>query len=48
MNEKNGGYSEMVEKILKRDGREVDFSIEKIANAVYQAAKATGGKDFDG
>lgn len=37
----------MVEKILKRDGREVDFSIEKIANAVYQAAKATGGKDFD-
>lgn len=37
----------MIEKILKRDGREVDFSIEKIANAVYQAAKATGGKDFD-
>lgn len=37
----------MIEKILKRDGREVDFSIEKIANAVYQAAKATGGKDYD-
>ena len=37
----------MIEKILKRDGREVDFSIEKIANAVYQAAKATGGNNFD-
>ncbi len=37
----------MIEKIVKRDGREVDFSIEKIANAVYQAAKATGGRDFD-
>ena len=37
----------MIEKILKRDGREVDFSIEKIANAVYQAAKATGGRDYD-
>lgn len=37
----------MIEKILKRDGREVDFSIEKIANAIYQAAKATGGNNFD-
>lgn len=37
----------MIEKIVKRDGREVDFSIEKIANAVYQAAKATGGRNFD-
>ncbi|MCH5190606.1 MAG: anaerobic ribonucleoside triphosphate reductase [Oscillospiraceae bacterium] len=37
----------MIEKIVKRDGREVDFSIEKIANAVYQAAKATGGRDYD-
>ena len=37
----------MIEKILKRDGREVDFSIEKIANAVYQAAKATGGNNYD-
>ena len=25
----------------------MDFSIEKIANAIYQAAKATGGRDYD-
>ncbi|MEG1845395.1 MAG: anaerobic ribonucleoside triphosphate reductase [Oscillospiraceae bacterium] len=37
----------MIEKIIKRDGREVDFSAEKIANAIYQAAKAMGGKDYD-
>ena len=37
----------MLTKIIKRDGREVNFDIEKIANAIFEAAKAAGGKDFD-
>ena len=37
----------MLTKIIKRDGREVNFDIEKIANAIYAAAQVTGGKDFD-
>ncbi|MCX7842133.1 MAG: anaerobic ribonucleoside triphosphate reductase [Clostridia bacterium] len=36
----------MITKIKKRDGREVPFNIEKIANAIFKAASATGGKDF--
>lgn len=36
----------MITKIKKRDGREVPFNIEKIANAVFKAASATGGKDY--
>ena len=37
----------MITKIIKRDGREVPFNIEKIANAIFKAATATGGKDYD-
>lgn len=37
----------MITKIKKRDGREVPFNIEKIANAIYKAASATGGRDYD-
>lgn len=37
----------MITKIVKRDGREVPFNIEKIANAIYKAAQAIGGKDYD-
>lgn len=37
----------MITKILKRDGREASFDIEKIANAIYKAAEAIGGKDYD-
>ena len=36
----------MIKSIIKRDGREVSFDIEKIANAIYQAAEAIGGKDY--
>jgi ribonucleoside-triphosphate reductase len=36
----------MITKIRKRDGREVPFNIEKIANAIFKAASATGGKDY--
>lgn len=37
----------MVTKIIKRDGREAEFCKEKIANAVYQAAQALGGTDYE-
>lgn len=37
----------MITKIRKRDGREVPFNIEKIANAVFKAAQAAGGHDYD-
>ncbi len=34
-----------VKKIKKRDGRIVDFDKEKIATAIWKAAKSVGGKD---
>jgi len=34
-------------KIRKRDGREVPFNIEKIANAIFKAAMAAGGNDYN-
>ena len=37
----------MITKIKKRDGREVPFNIEKIANAIFRAAAATGGNDYN-
>ena len=37
----------MLETIVKRDGREVPFELEKIADAVYKAAQATGGRDYE-
>jgi len=37
----------MITKIIKRDGREVPFNLEKIANAVFKAAQAVGGSDYD-
>ena len=33
-------------RIVKRDGRAVDFDVEKIASAIYKAAKAIGGHDY--
>lgn len=45
--ENRKGYVRMITKIKKRDGREVPFNIEKIANAIYKAASATGGRDYD-
>ncbi len=36
----------MIQTILKRDGREVNFDIEKIANAIFCAAEAIGGKNY--
>lgn len=37
----------MITKIRKRDGREAPFNIEKIANAIFKAAAASGGRDYD-
>ncbi|MBQ7718940.1 MAG: anaerobic ribonucleoside triphosphate reductase [Clostridia bacterium] len=37
----------MLTKIIKRDGREVPFNVEKIAQAIYKAAQAIGGKNYD-
>lgn len=41
MGEKN------IKKIIKRDGRTVEFDVEKIADAIYKAAQVLGGKDKD-
>ena len=38
---------EMIIHIIKRDGRKVPFNIEKIANAIFKAAQARGGTDFN-
>lgn len=37
----------MIVKIKKRDGRTVTFNIEKIASAIYKAAEAVGGSDYE-
>ena len=37
----------MITKIQKRDGRQVPFNVQKIADAIYKAASAVGGKDFN-
>ncbi len=37
----------MIIKIRKRDGREVPFNIEKISNAIFKAAQAIGGQDYE-
>lgn len=37
----------MITMIKKRDGREVPFNIEKIANAVFKAAHSVGGNDYN-
>ena len=37
----------MITKILKRDGRTTAFSIAKIADAIYKAARAVGGSDYE-
>lgn len=35
--------AERIKKIIKRDGRTVDYDINKIATAIYKAAKVLGG-----
>lgn len=38
---------ETIKRIIKRDGRTVDFDVNKIADAIYKAATVLGGKDRD-
>lgn len=38
---------EGIRTIVKRDGRTVNFDVEKIAEAIYKAAEVLGGKDRD-
>ncbi|MCR5718223.1 MAG: anaerobic ribonucleoside triphosphate reductase [Oscillospiraceae bacterium] len=37
----------MLMYITKRDGRKVPFTMEKIINAIFRAAKAVGGTDYE-
>ena len=37
----------MINTIVKRDGRCVLFDIDKIANAIFKAAQALGGSDYE-
>lgn len=37
----------MITTIKKRDGRTAPFNVEKIAQAIYKAAKSVGGSDYD-
>jgi len=37
----------MIKKIRKRDGRIADFEREKVTNAIFKAAKAVGGEDYE-
>lgn len=37
----------MITKIRKRDGRSVDFDMEKITQAIFKAAQAIGGTDYE-
>lgn len=37
----------MLTSIVKRDGREVPFNLEKITDAIFKAARAVGGQDYD-
>ncbi len=36
-----------VEKIIKRDGRILDFDEEKIISAIFKAARAVGGQNYE-
>ena len=38
-------YMESIRKIVKRDGRTVDFDVSKIADAIFRAAQVLGGRD---
>ena len=37
----------MLEKAKKRDGRIVDFNKQKVVDAIFKAAQAVGGQDYD-
>lgn len=37
----------MVTRIVKRDGRTVNFNVDKVANAIYKAAVSVGGSNYE-
>ena len=37
----------MIEQIIKRDGRRVPFQPDKITQAIFSAAQASGGSDYE-
>lgn len=37
----------MIEYIVKRDGRQVRFDLKKISDAIFMAAQAVGGNNYD-
>lgn len=37
----------MITEIRKRDGRTTSFNVQKIADAIFKAAVATGGNDYE-
>lgn len=37
----------MIQEIIKRDGRKTAFDAEKIAKAIFKAAQASGGHDYE-
>ena len=41
------GFFFMIQQIVKRDGRMAPFEIDKITNAIFCAAQASGGQDHD-
>ena len=41
------GFFFMIQQIVKRDGRTAPFEIDKIANAIFGAAQASGGQDYE-
>ncbi len=36
----------MITKVLKRDGRKVNFNVERLAKSIYKAANSIGGQDY--
>ena len=42
----NRRYSCMIKEIIKRDGRKEKFNLEKITNAIFKAAQAIGGSNY--
>ena len=43
--ERKDGF--MIRQIIKRDGRKAPFELDKIANAIFGAAQASGGQDYE-
>ncbi len=36
----------MITKVIKKDGRKVNYNVERIAKSIYKAANAIGGQDY--